>query len=302
MQLLEILLPILFIYFLVLIKNSVEGTDGFEPEIVEAKFPSNSDVLATLSFGDYVTTLQSKRICQKFTYRNMEISRISGLPVMGMSGTLGTNAQVPFLKCDSRLCKDAEDAQEYCEYLALGVAASSESDTVGAEQAKAFQEYVYTRYPVLANNSLLPFDFEFVQMFDSDRELEDYVKSSDYNDLKLALGVVFDGTDASFDYNFRIRVNSTGFNAPEDTGRPGTFTTPPTEKTFERFAKDDDSSCPELVGGTPYLGPYSNSCTGRYIYNGALVLQRLVNDFIMVESGAKDEGYFVGEHGVRYVP
>jgi len=35
------------------------------------------------------------------------------------------------------------------------------------------------------------------------------------------------------------------------------------------------------------------------MYNGFLSTQRLVQDWIMEASGAKDEGYFVSEHGVR---
>jgi hypothetical protein len=71
---------------------------------------------------------------------------------------------------------------------------------------------------------------------------------------------------------------------------------------FESFAKDDEFTCPEIVGGTPVLGDYSYSCTGQYMYNGVLTTQRLVHDFIMVETGAKDKGYFVAEHGVKFAP
>lgn len=308
MQLLEIVLPVLFVFFLLLIKNAVKDTDGFKAELVEAKFPANSDVLSTFSFSDYVVALQAKRFCQDFSFRDFEVKRITGMPIKGVNfetGSFGTNNQVPFVKCDSRLCgDDGEDALKYCEYLGLGVAASSITDEVGLAQAKAFQEYVYSRFPVLepSNTTTLPFDFEFVQLYESDEALEDYVKSDGYRNPKLAMGVVFDGTDVSIDYSYKIRVNSTGFNAPEDTGRPVTVTTPPTDKKFETFARDDMQSCPEIVGGTPDTGPYSSSCTGRYIYNGALVLQRLVNDFIMVESGARDNGFYVADHGVRFAP
>jgi ATP-binding cassette subfamily A (ABC1) protein 3 len=302
--LLEIFLPILFVFFLVLIKNAVEDTDGFKAEVIEAKFPSDSDVLSTFSFSDYVISLQAKRVCNDLNFGAFKGKRITGLPPQGLyfdQGSSGTNWQVPFVKCDSRFCdEDGEDAMKYCEFLGLGVAASSKSDEAGMAQAKAFQEYVYSRYPVLANKSKLPFDFDFLQMFDSDEELEDYVKSSAYHNPKLALGVVFDGTDASIDFHYKIRVNSTGFNSPEDEGRPATVTTPPTDKLFENFAREDKQSCPEQIGGTPDTGPYTSSCTGRYTYNGALVIQRLVNDFIMVESGARDKGYFVAEHGVKF--
>jgi hypothetical protein len=71
---------------------------------------------------------------------------------------------------------------------------------------------------------------------------------------------------------------------------------------FETYIKEDDESCIDIIGGGPYVGPYGTSCTGRYMYNGAITIQRLVNDFIMVDSGAKDSGYYVAEHGVKYAP
>eukprot|EP00980_Cylindrotheca_fusiformis_P009501 scaffold2077_cov119-Cylindrotheca_fusiformis.AAC.4 len=308
LQLLEVLLPILFVFFLLLIKKAVENTDAFKAEVVEAKFPSSSDVLSTFSFTDYVIALQATRVCQDFSYLGYDVQAISGMPIKGLnydSGSSGTNNQVPFIKCDSRLCtEDGEDAQQYCEYFGLGVAASSSGDEIGTAQAKAFQEYIYSRYPVLSpsNSTMLPFDFEFVQMFRSEEDLEDYVTSDGYSDPKLAIAIVFDGTDRSIDYSYKIRVNSTGFNSPEDTGRPATITTPPTDKMFETYAKDDTESCPDNVGGTPDSGPYTDSCTGKYIYNGALVLQRLANDFIMAETGARDSGFYVADHGVRFVP
>lgn len=226
---------------------------------------------------------------------------------LGISGIApnGRNWQVPFVKCDGRLCEEAGvDASGLCEYLALGVAPSTSDDTVGLQQAEAFRDYIYSRYPVLADNSALPFDFEFIQMMDSDEEVEAYVKAENYGaDVpKLALAVVFDGRDTSINYNYAIRSNSTGFNSPDDEGRPATLTTPPTDKLFEAYARTDTESCPELVGGTPDLGPYSNSCTGRYAYNGLLTIQRLVHDFIMEDSGVAARGFAVSEGGVAFAP
>jgi hypothetical protein len=149
------------------------------------------------------------------------------------------------------------------------------------------------------------FNFELVKMFESENDVVQYITGSNYESTdvpKLALAVVFDGTDATVNYNYKIRVNSTGFNAPEDEGRPATPTTPPTDKNFATFIKEDDQSCPIIIGGTPEIGPYGTSCTGRYMYNGAITIQRLVNDFIMVDSGAKANGYYVAEHGVKYAP
>ena len=224
---------------------------------------------------------------------------------LGISGIApnGRNWQVPFVKCDGRLCEQlGADASGLCEYLALAIAPSTSDDTVGLQQAEAFRDYIYSRYPVLANNSALPFDFDFIQMMESDEEVETYVKAENYGvDVpKLALAVVFNGQDTSINYNYAIRSNSTGFNSPDDEGRPATLTTPPTDKLFERYARTDTESCPELVGGTPDLGPYSNSCTGRYAYNGLLTIQRLVHDFIIEDSGAAAKGFAVSEGGVTF--
>ena len=37
------------------------------------------------------------------------------------------------------------------------------------------------------------------------------------------------------------------------------------------------------------------------MYNGALTVQRLIHDFVMDESGARDSGFYVAEHGVQFV-
>ncbi|KAL3924491.1 MAG: hypothetical protein SGILL_001016 [Bacillariaceae sp.] len=226
----------------------------------------------------------------------------SGLSISGIFNK-GYNWQVPFVKCDSRLCEvDGEDAFPYCEFLALGVAPSTPDDVIGLAQAQAFRDYVNGRYSVLLDKDAMPFDFDFVQLFDSDQAVEQYVQSPAYGEeFKLALAIVFDGTNADIDYNYKLRVNSTGFNSPEDASRPATTTTPPTDKQFEMFARTDGESCPDIVGGAPDLGPYTPSCTGRYIYNGALTIQRLVNDFIISESGASNNGFYVAENGVQFV-
>ncbi|KAG7367343.1 ABC-2 family transporter domain containing protein [Nitzschia inconspicua] len=302
----EFFLPIAFVGFLVLIKNAVEDSESFAPVTVPDTFPDNSDSLILFSFTDYVTTLQAERKCvasPSIPWRSSSQGSDSSLSITGIFNK-GYNWQVPFVKCDSRLCReDGQDALPFCEFLALGVAPSSEDDTVGLEQAEAFRDYIYNEYPVLLDSDAMPFDFEFVQMFESDQAVEQFVQSKNYgDDFKLAISVVFDGTsDPTINYNYKLRVNSTGFNSPEDQGRPATTTTPPTDQLFETFAQTDSESCPNLVGGTPDMGPYSQSCTGRYIYNGALTIQRLVHDFIISESGARGNGYYVAENGVQFV-
>jgi len=209
------------------------------------------------------------------------------------------------VKCNSQFCRqDGQDAFPFCEFLALGVAPSTTNDTVGLQQAEAFQDYVNKRYPVLLDGTSMPFNFDFIQMFESNKQVEDYVTSKEYGDdiPKLALAIIFDGkTDPTINYNYAIRVNSTGFNSPEDEARPVTMTTPPTNKVFETYARADDESCPDTVGGAPDIGPYSSSCTGRYAYNGFLTIQRLIHDFIIDDSGAASNGYSVSENGVQFV-
>jgi hypothetical protein len=301
-QIFEFLLPVVFVGFLVLIKSAVENSESFEPEFVDPEFPTGNDALKFFSFTDYVTTLQADRVCAAVGSAPWLSGAEGGLGITGIFNS-GYNWQVPFVKCDSRKCtEEGQDAFPFCEFLALGVAPSTDDDTVGLEQALAFRDFIYRRYPVLLDKAAIPFEFDFVQMFDSNQDLENYVTSADYVNPKLALGVVFDGaSDPTINYNYQIRVNSTGFNAPEEEGRPATTTTPPTDQLFETFARTDAESCPDLVGGTPNLGPYSLSCTGRYIYNGALTIQRLVHDFILQDTGAADIGFFVADHGVQFV-
>jgi hypothetical protein len=305
-QLFEFFLPIVFVGFLVLIKMSVEDSESFAPVTVPDSFPTNSDSLKLFSFTDYVTTLQAERKCvasPSIPWRSSSDGDDSSLSITGIFNK-GYNWQVPFVKCDSRLCReDGQDAFPLCEFLALGVAPSSEDDALGLVQAEAFRDYIYNRYPVLVDDEAMPFDFEFVQMFESDQAVEQFVQSETYgSDFKLAMAVIFDGaSDPTINYNYKLRVNSTGFNSPEDEGRPATTTTPPTDQLFETFARTDLESCPDIVGGTPDLGPYTRSCTGRYTYNGALTIQRLVHDFIISESGARDSGYYVAENGVQFV-
>jgi hypothetical protein len=305
-QLFEFLLPVAFVCFLLLIKMTVEDSKWFGPETFPDIFPTNSDSLILFSFTDYVTSLQAERRCVSSVsvpWRGSSESEDNSLSITGIFNK-GYNWQVPFIKCDSRFCReDGQDAFPFCEFLALGVAPSSQDDAIGLAQTEAFRDYIYDRYPVLLDGDAMPFDFEFVQLFESDWALEQYVQSVGYgSEFKLAFAVVFDGTDPMINYNYKLRVNSTGFNSPEDGGRSATTTTPPTDQLFETFARTDSESCPDLVVGTPNLGPYTYSCTGRYIYNGALTIQRLVHDFIIFQSGAQDNGYFIAENGVQFVP
>jgi hypothetical protein len=281
---------------LVLIKSSVQNTEGFSSEIIPAYYPGNQDTWIPFTFTDYVTAMQAERFCKKYEYSDPDGDDeyvITGIAYQGWDWP------VPFVKCDSRKCEEAGvNASDYCEYFALGLVASTEADVAGKAQAEAFGEYIMERYPQL-DTSAKKFNFDFIQYFESDAEVESYVKQSEYTSgPKLAMAIVFDGTDSTVNYNYRLRVNSTNFNAPENEGRPATSTTPPTGKKFSTYAKLDEE-CP-TIDGAPELGNYGSSCTAQYIYNGALPLQRLIGDWIMTETGAKSKGYYVAEHGVQY--
>lgn len=288
-QILELVLPLVFILFLVAIKSAVQNGGSFAPEVVDATFPDVAVI--PLSFTDYVTALRAKRVC---------IEQEGGFEITGISNN-GYNWQVPMVKCDSRRCEyDGQDAQPLCQFSILAVAGS---DAGGAERATAFKTWVLSTYPEIteAENSL-PYKFELVQTFDSASAMNDYVKSRDYGTTaspKIAMGVVWAGNDAS-NYDYQLRPNSTNFNAPENESQPATQTTPGTTVTLDSYA-NTDSVC-DSSGGTPTLGPFQSSCTGLYLYNGVLTFQRLVHDFVLASSGATLAGYAVAEAGVQFVP
>jgi hypothetical protein len=249
-----------------------------------------------VSFTDYVTAMQATRVCQT------AIDPWSSQTELWISGIYdqGYNWQVPFVKCDSRKCEeDGQDAQPFCEYAIVAVSPSSETDAGGLDRAETFIKWVNDRYPALTDN--MPFEFEFVQLFDSPGKMDDYVKNKDYGNKespKIAMGIVWDGNNGA-NYVYSLRQNSTNFNAPEEEARPASQTTPDTKVLFKSFAAVDDACVPQ--DGAPYQGPLESSCTGQYLFNGVLTFQRLIGDFIMEDSKATDAGYFVAESGVQFV-
>ena len=286
----------------------MDSTGSLESEIVNATFPDYS--LTPFSFTDYITAMRAKRVCVKasnFTTGIPLFDQYNYDPknIYDISGILddGFNWQVPFVKCDSRNCEfEGQDALPFCEFAILAV---SGSDTGGQERAKAFEQWIYSTYPLVAPNNpnnVLPFDFPLVQYFNSTEAMNDYVKSSSYGRIdvpKIAMGVVWQGNDLNA-FNYSLRQNSTNFNSPEDEGRPTAQTTPPTGTWVESFAREDDV-CPPLDGG-PILGPFGLSCTGQYVYNGVLTIQRLVHDFIFDITGAAEAGFVVGDAAVQFTP
>ena len=297
-SLLEFLLPVAFVCVLVAIKASLDGNENFSPQPVEAQIRDNSDAFITLSFTDYVTAIQAQRKCVP-SYTNPDDFDITGMPFNNY------NWQVPFVKCDSRRCTELnEDARtKYCEFPVLAVAPKNAGDPVGLARANSFRDYIYASYPVLRNQTALPFGYPFIKEFGSNDAIDQYVTSRDYGTQdvpKLALAVLFEEGSSVKDYAYTIRVNSTNYNAPESEARPAATTTPDTSRTLASFAREDNACTPP--GGTPNQGPFQNSCTGQYMYNGALTIQRLVGDWILQESGAADVGYNVAEHGVQFLP
>jgi hypothetical protein len=296
-----------------LIKNAVDNSGSLEAEIVNATFPDYS--LTPFSFTDYLTAMQAKRICVNATnasngttipgysdYQDNSITTSNPYDISGIYDN-GFNWQVPFVKCDSRQCDfEGQDALPFCEFAILAVAGS---DAGGQERAEAFAQWIYATYPMTVPgnpNYSLPFDFPLVKLFNSSQEIDDYVKAADYGHIetpKIAMGVVWQGKDMKA-FNYSLRQNSTNFNAPEADGRYAVQTTPPTDTWVDSYAKQDNSCVP--LDGAPILGPFGSSCTGQYVYNGVLTIQRLVHDFIFDMSGATAAGFTVGEAGVQFTP
>lgn len=207
--------------------------------------------------------------------------------------------QVPFLKCDARECKSENDnstrVNSYCSYNILALAGDK-------DMTSSFKEWVETEYPQLSSIEKMAGEgFKMIKIFDSEDAIDEYVVDPAYGysiDVpKIALGVVLNRDGNKYDYT--IRTNSTNFNSLELGGRPGMATQPSTKVLFDNLARDANSVCtPE--GGTSKTGKHENHCTAQYIYNGAITIQRLVDDWIIVDSGAKDAGYFVAENGVSF--
>mmetsp|Transcript_15159 Transcript_15159/g.25138 ORF Transcript_15159/g.25138 Transcript_15159/m.25138 type:complete len:1684 (-) Transcript_15159:977-6028(-) len=287
---LEIALPVGFVCILLGIKIALEDTDGFQPQVVMATFPNENQAIIPLSFSDYVTSLQTTRICQ--------ISDPSADWDYEISGY--EDSQNPFLKCDRRRCtENGQNASTFCEYLILALAPSNANDERAVSRAQSFEDYINNVFP--GAGDLV--DYPFVQIMSSDSAISDYVTSVSYGKTgspKIGFAIVFSDGSSENDYAYTLRQNSTNFNQPEKEGRPAQPTTPPTKRDFSFFANTDDTCTPE--GGTTEQGPLENSCTGQYLYNGAITLQRTVQDWIMVDTGSKGStGAYVAEHGVQFV-
>jgi ABC-type multidrug transport system ATPase subunit len=312
-----LILPICGIWILIAIKNATlksTKSDG-KSQLVGPLFPNDTQAKQILTFNDYMTALQVKKIC---VYEE-KADRFF------ISGIVPFRWQVPLVRCDSRRCKfDGQDAStSFCQYKTIGL-----SGPPG--RVFSFLSYLETRYPILAgsigtsdssgnNTSTIlnfPTNYSIFRTFDSSQAMDAYVTAPDYlaSKTKIAIGIAFndDDDDNPNVYSYTIRPNSTHVSAAENIGRPGIATTPPPEKLFRPFAKQNNDSCP-LREGTPYLGPDQGSCSQLYNFNGVLTIQRLVQDYILYDVQQKQSltlllnnnttnFTYISEAGVQFIP
>lgn len=319
--LLEMTMPIAFCGILIAIKNSL-GDDIATAEVIEPTFPTSEDVYRPLSFRDYVTTLQAAKICtaaldidtllgggggsssssggndEDEDEEDFEPSYTSDWDITGMPFQ-GYDWQNPFVRCNNLKCEEeGQDAQPFCEYGILGVAPKYNGNDEQETRARAFYDYIYDTYPALSLTDSLPFEFDFIQWFPSENAMEDYVTSTDYGSLnkpKLTLGVVWE-SGANNDYQYTLRQNATGYNVPSEAARPGALTTPDTSRIFDPYAPNDEAC--GVFEGAAFTGPRQFSCTGQYLYNGIITIQKLVGDFILNDANVPTT---IADHGIRLV-
>ena len=273
--------------------------------VVNASYPSGADVIIPFSFHDYATAIQAARVCVDDPAAT-SASKLLGLNSLVISGLDSRDWPVPFVFCNAKACRErGEDATKYCTYKTLALAPMN-AVKVDLARMLSFKAYVEKRYPMLMNNNTaLPFEHDFIQIFNSNDELQSYVTSEDYGGWKsngqyvpkVAIAVVFSGGKDSKTYQYTLRTNSTNFNSAEQSARPAIKTTPNTQIPFSPFKRDDRSSC-SLRGG-PSMGRHGGSCTGQYMLNGAVTIQRLVDDWILSDSGVNAT---VAENGAVFVP
>jgi hypothetical protein len=282
-----LILPVVGICILIAIKHASTKNDDVEADIIPSSFPSES--LTPLSFQDYLTAAQAKRVCIDQGNGNFTIT--------GMNAH-SYNWQVPMVKCNTRLCTNhgQDAAHTACEYNIIGIAGTT-------DRVDDFLSYLQASYPVLSKQKeVFPFEYDLFRQFKDSNEMDQYVTAEDYGiypeNPKLAMGIVFHGNDPNV-YHYSLRQNATNYNAVEEDARPATFTTPDTSIITKSNGKNDESVCVPIEGA-PLLGPLQSSCTGQYMYNGVLTFQRLVQDFIIDNTGASSKN-FVSQSGVQFV-
>ncbi len=286
------------ICILILIKLSLQDNESFKPTTIPAVYPTKS--IKPFSFLDYVNAINANKTCvEKPAFiddidfrgdtRNLNYA-ISGINMLDWP--------VPFVKCNAFECEndDTLDAKEhYCEHNILAIAPKDASEV---NRANDFKDYIIATYPMITDYE----KYDIVQIFEDSDAIDAYVKdplygavNGEYTKPKIGVAVVIGGSEKGYEY--AIRTNSTGWNSGELAGRPVMMTQPSTKKEFDAFAKRADNSCP-LEPGTVSIGGLKNdNCVQQYMYNGALTIQRLVDDFIISATGS---GYNVAENSVSF--
>jgi hypothetical protein len=325
-QLFELLLPSFFLILLVFVKKSYDSSvilgvkipgggflqagDAFIPEPIHTYQP--------MTFQDTVTALQAKKVCKWVPDTNItdENGDDSHFEITGIADR-SRNWQIPYLKCNSRLCTEiGQDATSFCEVSVFAIAGSN---VEGSIRAATFRDWILQRYPALLTNNrtmiIRYFDYqeEEITKYSTPygKAIDQYVQSPEYgtnsDTPKISMAIVFDGNDPNA-YVYALRQNATNFNVAEEEGsvKGASKTTPKTFQLVDDYAASDFETCVAISISNSIseknLGTLGTSCTGQYMYNGVLAAQRLLHDFILSDTGATTAtGYGVAEAGVQFV-
>lgn len=290
-------MPVGFVCILVGIKAALEGSESFKPQTIPEDFPVKEDPVIPLTMVDYLQGFRARRTCNFTSYSEYDLNTKWRFEISNYFDN-----QNPFMKCDRRACKKpGEDARKYCEYLQLAVAPTNKGDVRATTRAYWFANWLMNEY---SDINLVPeySNGTFVRFFESSAAIDNYVSNVEYGageNRKLAFAITFDEGEDDKDFVYTLRANSTNYNIPENVGRPAVLTHPKTKVIFDDFAASDKTCTPP--GGAPNQGNLSNSCTGQYMYNGAITMQRVIGDWIHIITGAKNNSYYVAEQGMAFV-
>jgi hypothetical protein len=112
--LLELFVPLVFIFVMYSLYSGADWAPVIESPIVPVSFPEEPFI--PFSFSDYVTALQSQKVCTRDFDGNFAITGIH---------KQGKDWPVPFVRCDSRKCQFlGQDAIDFCEFSIIAVAPS----------------------------------------------------------------------------------------------------------------------------------------------------------------------------------
>jgi len=292
------------IAILVAIKFALKDSRTFKPQTIEAIYPQES--IKPFSFQDYVTGVISPRKCvKKPSYLSNGRRRDFLFQKYSIEGINPYEWANPFLKCDLKNCTElGQNVKDTgCSINVLALAPAKDSDK---QRVQDFEDYIHEMYPQIPDYEEFGMDHSMIKIFDEPSQIDAYVKDTSYGGdeyPKIAVAVILnitDDEDGNTNFAYKLRTNSTNFNSPDLAARPVMATQPNTKKKFDSFAKKARGVC-STQGGTSHIGKYEKYCTGQYMYNGALTIQRLVHDWIIFETGGKETGSYVAENGVSFV-